>query len=280
MASQWNNLHWGGGDFHNLFQGSNLMDPMRKILQQDFEENRPETSCLGSCLSSSLVRTTCCKASHQRRYCWIPTGEWWADVSNPRIEMKSLGNQSGSNSLLSTLAVTSGARHKMEFPFRHLSLQKSVLLPFSTWVTIEQSNNLLTCDWIGRSRPPHGLFCPVFWNHNHGICKAQPLNCKLGIPSPAKFKGLVTLSHATKQLPKYLERRAGLVWWWELFHWFTRSRFWCSLSTFTGEGLPQFIPFPRSPSYGSLRHWVCLFLQSTWRSLAVHLRFLIAIHYL
>jgi hypothetical protein len=48
---------------------------MNKTVHHDLEENRPEISCLHSCLSSSLVRTTSCKASHKKRYCCIPTNE-------------------------------------------------------------------------------------------------------------------------------------------------------------------------------------------------------------
>ena len=54
--------------------------------------------------------------------------------------------------------------------------------------------------------------------------------------------------------------RAGLVQWWELSHWVTRSWVRSSLSTdFAREWLVSVYPFPRPHSCGSLRHWVCPF---------------------
>ena len=54
IANQRKNLHFGGAqDFHKRFHGSNEMDPMKKALQQDFEENIPEEECIQTCLSAS-----------------------------------------------------------------------------------------------------------------------------------------------------------------------------------------------------------------------------------
>ena len=56
--------------------------------------------------------------------------------------------------------------------------------------------------------------------------------------------------------------RAGLVQWWELSHWVTRSRVRSGLSAdFTGGRLASVFPFPRPHSCGSLRHWVCPYMH-------------------
>ena len=67
--------------------------------------------------------------------------------------------------------------------------------------------------------------------------------------------------------PAILPSVAGLVQWWELSHWVTRSRVRSSLSAdFTGERLASVFPFPKPHSCGSLQHWVCPFfvMWSAW----------------
>ena len=69
-------------------------------------------------------------------------------------------------------------------------------------------------------------------------------------------------------------RRAGLVQWWELSHWVTRSRVRSILSAdFAGGRLASVFPFPRPHSCGSLWHWVCPFLALDLKKELVNLTF-------
>jgi hypothetical protein len=56
IANQRKNLHFRGAqEFHNLFHGSKMVDPLNKTLLWDFEKNKPKASCLHTCISSSWL---------------------------------------------------------------------------------------------------------------------------------------------------------------------------------------------------------------------------------
>jgi hypothetical protein len=102
-----------------------------------------------------------------------------------------------------TIQTTAGAISWIAFPFNHLSDQNRVLVPFPTTDNTDRLKNCLTCCCIGRLIPCQGLDGSVFYSHNHLACKAQLLNCKLETTSLPSFRGLVTISHGTRQLPPF-----------------------------------------------------------------------------
>lgn len=146
-----------------------------------------------------IIRATSSKKSHKIRYRWISIRES-GDLMSITQDLSTRASATARDLIvfLSTLQNTSWARIKIEFSFSYLSVQSLVLLPLPTLVTAEQSKKTLTCDWMGRSRPDHGLCWSVFWSHNQRICNAQPLYIKLGIPRPPDL-GPVNFSQVTKQ---------------------------------------------------------------------------------
>ena len=125
----------------------------------------------------------------------------------------------------------------------------------------------------------HAYWAPNFWVFYIILDKIlafllRRLGFNIAIPEASFTGGLVGDSSPFAVLPKVLSStihsacsfclfqwnmmglwRAGLVQWWELSHWVTRSRVQSSLSAdFAGGRLASVFPFPRSHSCGSLRH--------------------------
>ncbi|KAG2617813.1 hypothetical protein PVAP13_3NG258010 [Panicum virgatum] len=100
-----------------------------------------------------------------------------------------------------TTLKTLGARFSILQPCNQRSVQNKVFLPLPTVVTTDTANIAAVLGYVGTSRPAHGRSGLVFSNQSHRICNAQPIISRLWIPSPPRSRGLMTFSHATKQLP-------------------------------------------------------------------------------
>ena len=144
-------------------------------------------------------------------------GQHWLDICNPTSVRKTLSHCSRASHLRRNRNSHLWCQISNGLPIKPTIFPKKIvfcLLP--TKVTTKMAKKSWTCFWTLNSKSYHGLEGSVLWNQSHLSCNAQPMNRRFGTPRPPTHRGLVTISHATKQLPPLtsfqpFQRKAFLI---------------------------------------------------------------------
>jgi len=201
-------LHFAGAHvFQILWQGSNVVAPLKKAKYADLAVYCPEASNLQMWMSSSWVSTKSDRISASWNNSYSPIKDKPPCMSCTHLwSTKASATRRMLRARVGTAANTVGARSLIELPWIHLSVQNLVVdpLPIVVCKAIWKSAATLAC--IGISRDSQGLLVSVFLSQSHLTCNAQPMISRFRIPKPPNSSGLCTFSQATRQQPPCTSR--------------------------------------------------------------------------